>query len=858
MRCALLLLLGALSCAGPGADVGPKQPDLGRRGTPRDAARVRALDSTRLADVPAGTFGPYVADTAAGGVAVWAATDGAQRSWQARAFDAAGKPVGAVKKLGPAPAEVGLAVVEPRGSSGFALLYTRKEADQTLIEARLLGPGGDAEGTVLRIGDAKGEVIWIDLVPTTRGVLALFGVKESGAAAIFAKSVGGSEAVRAVTKSARAWQAASFGDGAALGFVAPVDPAKPGGGRVEVALLDDSGETRKTETISDSPTAEPDLDMVTAGRRLLFAWSDHRSADARIHVALADATGKLEKPPAAVAPGLGEQALVKLVPPRGSGPAYLAWENVSDRPESGRAISIAALGQDGVLGSNQVELGHASLESLPELVASERGLSALALGAACKVGEDCGASPLVPTWVELGRDMGVLVSAPVRMTALGGEPPDLAWGLSCLRKSCSVLAAQSVSPAPVYLVELQPQGPAYRPIASRAIEKLPPRATALETVASTEPLADLALGKVGDASLAAWVTYFDPSAPYQRLAKPTPDGRFDPIRARLQTHPLGGGRAEPETLSIRARSLGGVSLAAATGSSEALLGWTALDNKLPQVFATVVDSGGKKLRQRMLTRAPGEKSDVSIAALADGWILAWIDERAGDPELFALRLNRQLMNVGPEKRLTSAKGSAADTAVLSRGSDVWAAWSDAREGDRPGFGDIFVAKLRGADASLDGAETRIEKTALHSRSPALASFGKGALLAWIEETPATGGAATDGQIKLAVLDEAMKPSASSTVRTKGGGTPGSVALDCGEGSCRVIVLVTDGEAAELQGFVHGREGSTEPKRLVTLSGYAGSAVPVAIVGDDLIYAERSGSAARVRRLSVDWGQKKAP
>lgn len=859
MRLAPLLLLGVLGCASPGAELGSKQPDIGRRGNPRDAARVRALDSARLADVPAGTFGPYVADTTAGGVAVWAATDGGQRVWQARAYDAAGKPTGKVEKLGPAPAEVGLAVVEPDARGGFALLSTRKSGEQTVIEGLRLDSGGRVEGSLVRVGDAKGDVIWIDLVATPRGMLALWAVRESGAAAIFAKSVGGSDAVRAVTKGARAWQAAPFGEGAALGFVAPSDPAKPGGGRVELALLDAGGQLQKTETISDSATAEPDLDMVAAGRRLLFAWSDHRDLDARIRVALVDATGKLEKPPTALARGLGEQALVKLVPPRGTGPAYLAWENLSDRPESGRAISLAALSQDGAVGAAEVQLLHASAESLPELVASERGLSALALGSACKLGEDCSASALVPTWVEIGQDMEPKLSQPVRMTALGGSPPDLSWGLSCVRKTCSVLAAQSVSPAPVYLVQLEQQSPGYRPIAVRASEKPPPRAKSLEAVASTEPLADLALGRVGSASLAVWVTYFDPAAPYQRLAKPTPDGRFDPIRARLQARALSGeSHAEPETLSIRARSLGGVSLAAAPGASEGLLGWTALDNKLPQVFATVVDANGKKLRQRMLTRAPGEKSDVAVAALSDGWMLAWVDERAGDPELFSLRVNRQLVGAGPEKRLTSAKGSAADTVLLAREGEIWAAWSDARDADRPGWGDVFVAKLRAADGSLDGAEVRVEKSPLHSRSPALASFGKGALLAWIEESPATGGSAPEAAIKLAVLDAALKVSSTSTLRPAGGLPPSSIALDCAEAACRGIILASDGEDAELQGFVHGASGASEPKRLVTLSGSGGASVPVAFAGDDVLYAERSGSGARVRRLGVEWGQKKAP
>src|SRR6185436_2596475 len=108
-----------------------------------------------------------------------------------------------------------------------------------------------------------------------------------------------------------------------------------------------------------------------------------------------------------------------------------------------------------------------------------------------------------------------------------------------------------------------------------------------------------------------------------------------------------------------AHSIGGVALAAGDpAKKEALLVWAAIDNKQPQVFATALDKTGKKLLQKMITRRTGELSDVAVAFAGDGYLLSWIDERNGDPELYAAKLNRLLQRAGPERRLTSSKGAA--------------------------------------------------------------------------------------------------------------------------------------------------------------------------------------------------------
>lgn len=842
MRLALSLALVVLGCAGPSELPEPKGP--ARKAPPKaHDATADAFESTRFARVPAGTFGPYVADTKAGGVALWAEANERGRVWLGVTFDAAGQPRGQPQLLGKAPSEVGLATVEP-AQTGFVLLATRRSGGRTALETLEVDARGKARGVPLTLAEVNGEVVWIDQVTTPGGNLALWGLKSPGGVDLFAALVGRERVEpKPVVQGARAWQAAGFGSGAAIGAVLP-------DARIAVQALDEHGAPTARHDVTTSPGAEADLDMVSSERGLLLAWTDHKDSESRVVVAALDAAGKLARPPKPLEDTLGETALVRLVAPHdGGGSAYLAWESLLERPAEGRALTLAKLGTGGQVDAVRATLEHASRDgSIPELAATPAGLAALTLGRACRAGQDCANAPLVPTFVELDGSLAVKASEPLRIQSLRGETPDLAWGLSCVATPCRVLAAQAVAPTPVWAVRAKARASNFVPSARRAERAGPPRVASLELAGKSEPLSDVALARVGSASLAAWVTYFDPAAPLEKLAKPAADGRLDPPRALLQVR---AGALPAETISIRARSLGGVSLAASSSPQpEALLGWTALDFKLPQVFITVVDDKGKKLRQRMLTRAPGEKSDVAVAASGDGWTVAWVDERSGDPELYAARVNRLLQNVGPEKRITTATGAAAEVALLPRGQDVLAVWSDARDKAQPGVGDIYAALLKGSDASLSGSEQIVAKTPRHSRSPALAAMGKGALLAWIEETVAPSGQAGEAEVRVVELGADGRPIGSSSALGVSG--PSAVTVDCEGELCRVAVLAQrDGGpelwAAEWSG---GKAGS--PVRLLNLTSPAPLTIAPGFVGREILLGDRAGAEGRARRVLVDW------
>jgi hypothetical protein len=306
----------------------------------------------------------------------------------------------------------------------------------------------------------------------------------------------------------------------------------------------------------------------------------------------------------------------------------------------------------------------------------------------------------------------------------------------------------------------------------------------------------------------------------------------------LQTKKLGGD-APPTTLSFRARSVGGVALSALDKQSEALLLWTALDNQKPQVFATVVGADGKKLRQRMLTRSDGEKSDVCAARSGDGWVLAWAGEQQGAAALYASWVNRYLQQVGPEKRIAGA-GAITSVQLLPVGADVLATWSAAA--DKTGKSDVYVAKLSGSDGAVAVGPTVVAKSAEDSLAPQLAARGDGALLVWFE--------GADKLRKVELGADGRVKGAPATVASPAGQGAG-LALDCVGDACRGLVVMGAGERATVGAF-EWADKTPGPKRVLSLSGTSNSAVRPVLAGDVGLIADKKNGRGRVRQIALTW------
>lgn len=865
-----LLIAGVAGCAAGARSreptAAPPRPATAPS-EPTAPAAAAGLSATALAELPEGTVGPFLGTSSGGRLVVWL-EPGAKGGLFARALDRAGAPRGAARRLGAVPGEAGLITVQSapgQGGDFLVLTSSRDEAGYTIAVRRVEADGSSA-GPTARVVEGASRLLWMNVSSLSGGAIVTWAELDEGAARLRSRALDAvgtpRGAARQLVSRALAWQVAPVAGGLALGYV----EASKTGGRGPVALIElgeDAAPRGRPVVVSESPTAMPDLDLVALGDSLLLAWSDTRGDDPAVFVAAVDGSNRVSRPPERASGEVDSEAFVRLVSPLAGGPAHLVWEPLSARPERGRIVRIAPVDAQGRVGAARAELAIDSDTALPEIVPTYRGLAALTLAAACPRDAAPGArSPAraalgtcaaaaLPLFVSFDRELGVTAAEPLRLDLPGAATAAAAWGLSCVAQGCVTLAALSGAPAPVFAVRLEAQSRAWHSPAAKLPPVRSPRVVDARTIATPAPLADLATAPLGPGLLAAWVTYFDPGIPWVAPKTAAPDGRFAPVQALLQVTRADLDPVSPTTLSIRARSLGGVALAPATGREEALVAWTAIDQGRPQVFGTVVGGRAQKLTQKMVTAAPGEKSDVAAVWAGDGWVIGWIDERGGDAAPYVVKVDRTLRRVGEERRLTAGRSAASGIALAAQENRVTAVWADAVDTATPGVADLFGLGMAAGDLAPVAAPTRLASTPAHSFAPTLAVAAGRVRLAWLEAGGSEG--AAPGVVALAELDASGRVSGSVARVALAAGTPTGLALGCEDGSCRVVVGADTGSAAVADAFAWGTGHPADPRRLVALSGPTGQVVSLGLAGSQVLLGEQlDRERGRVRALRVDW------
>jgi hypothetical protein len=821
-----------------------------------------ALQAAELAKVPDGTFGPYVGESNRGGLVVWAATEEAGRGWFTRPVSGDGTPVGDARRIADAPPDVGLVVV--RGgpdASQLAILSTRRTGLGEWVEVTLVRSSGELAKEPRALVELPTHALWVETVTLGERRLVAWAVQTEGTAALHGVVLGAngepeSDPKPLVPAGVRGWQLVGFAGGAALGVVR-ADAA------VEVTLLDARGQVRgKPLVLSEAGHAELDLELASLGDALLVAWSDQRDGESRVYRAVVGSDGAIRVPAGPLTSPVGEQALVRMVARPGTPRAFIAWESPTERDGSARAFDIVSVDASGRAGAERGRLRFDSEDAaVPEIAAVADGVAALTLGVACtREAANCEEADVLPTFVRFGAGLEVKASEPFRLEPLGGGPAELGFALSCGATQCFALASVGQAPAPVYAVNLERRSSGFRPAARRIAAAERPNIRENRVLASTDALADVALTRAGTGTLAAYLTDFDPTTPWVKLKTKAPDGRFEPLRARLELiglKPDGSAFAPPTPLSIRAHSLGGISLAPAVtgprgGVSEQLAAWTGVDLGHPQVFLTLVGPDGARRSQRMLTRKSGDASDVATAAIQNGWLVAWVDERDKDPELYATRVDGKLARIGNEQRLTKAPGPATQVTLAPLGETAVVAWADARDPQQPGEADIYVSRIATRDATPLGAERSVLPSRGHSFAPALEPFDGGLLLAWLERgTQDVEGSAA---VVVEVLDGAGAAKGEPRRFPLERGEPGALAVDCAPDVCHFVVSVRSGAEASLFGGAFAPGGSSLAlKKLAALGSKTAAGVPLGLEGNDLVYADSDSEGRwKFRRAVIDW------
>jgi hypothetical protein len=817
---------------------------------------IPALRAKQIAKVPEGTFGPYVGQAKDGALVVWAAqdADADTRGWYATPVGADGTPRAAARRLADAPPDVGLVVVRGnKDSSELALASTRRTALGEWIEVALIRANGELVSPPRQIAELKTRALWLEVVPLGQRRLLLWALpkgEEAEVHGLVLNARGEPEAEPTLLASGlRAWQAAEVAGGAVLGSVRAA-------GAVELTFFDSAGQPKgKPVQLSSSARSTLDFDLAPFGDGLIVAWSDARDGEPRVFRSIVAADGSVRVPEAPVTPPFGAQALVRVVARPGAKTAWLLWESPAERDGSSRAFDVAGVDRDGRTTPERGRIWLESEDAVPELAALADGVGALTLSSACRRDANCSDEDVMPTFVRFGSTLELKASEPLRLDSLNGAPAELGWALSCGDTQCFALAALGESPAPVFVAALERRSDAWQPAALKLGTGALPRVRENRVLAASEPLASVSVLKLGEGSLAGYLTDFDPTTPWTKLKKAAPDGRFEPLRARLDLlalGPDGAAIAPPQNLSIRAHSLGGIALAPGATNTDALAAWVGVDAGQPQVFLTLVGPNGARRSQRMLTRKSGDASDVAVSTIQNGWLVAWVDERDGDPEVYTTRVDAKLARIGNEQRVTKAPGSATQLALAPLDDGGVLAWADARDAERPGEADIYLTRLAQRDAAPIGGEKSLLRTRGHSFAPVLRRVGSGLLLAWLERgAPDAPGSAG---IVFQDLDASGAPSGDPTRVGLARGEPTALAIDCSNDVCRVVLAARDGDDAALYaGVRRGAAQGFDMKRLLALGSRGSVGTPLALRGDELVYADADAEGQwRVRRALLDW------
>jgi hypothetical protein len=269
-----------------------------------------------------------------------------------------------------------------------------------------------------------------------------------------------------------------------------------------------------------------------------------------------------------------------------------------------------------------------------------------------------------------------------------------------------------------------------------------------------------------------------------------------------------------------------------------------------------VDRHGKRTNEVQLTTTKGDASDVAAAWTGDGWLVAWVDMRDGNGEVYATKVDRDLNRMAREERITNAPGDAGDVSLVVHGDKAWLAWSDPRESPREGLADIYATTLHTRDGKRAGDEVRVLATAAHSRSPELALAGDGAMVAWIEEGPTGLDAPSAGMVaRLDGVGHVVgRP---GLIPMAGHGRATSLALAPAVDGLHAIITRNDRDDVTLDAVSLSVDGTPgRPWALFDLDAPGTFEVALSLTGDTLYFDDVGRSAAdhRVRRAALSWGR----
>ncbi|AKU95911.1 hypothetical protein AKJ09_02575 [Labilithrix luteola] len=826
-----------------------------------------------VASIDERAIGPFLAKQPEGsGLAAWiTAGEGSGRRVVVMPLAANGEPSGPEKSVGTATIDTTMVVVRTmRGTApGFVIAWTSLTERGESLWSISVGLDGTPRGKAVELARTSEDVVWVDVIPTDAGAVCLWAEEvHGGEANIVAAALDTDGKVRGlparVARNVTGWHVLELPGGVGISTVTaaatPVAEKKKDakfgtadaarGGALSFHRLDAEGHpSGGVVSIADKPTVSGDVEVVRAGSRLVFAWTDRTTEEPFVATAALDEHGVVA-PPRKVVEARGGAALLGLA--AGPHDPALMWEAPASRIGDVRHVRVARVGQH--LGPEGRPLTFDTIgRSTPELAAMGSGFAVLATMRDCERDSSCTDAPILPTMLRTDER----VAAVQRETlTFGSDPASLAWDMACGKDMCLALAASGAGPSRIRTAELRPRVnlKVEPPVPTPVVVEGGPRIEDLTAVVSGESVVDLAAIRVGASTMLVTL-----SAPAGRTERPRADESERGHGLTLATRMVdaNGVASSPIVISTRALAVGGVAIAAAEKAEDgAALAWVARENGDPEVHVTRVDKRGKRTNDVQLTTAKGDASDVAIVTGGGGFIVAWVDGRNGNGEVYATKVMPDLKRVAREERITNAPGDATDLVALARGENVWLAWADSRESPKDGMADIFMSAIRMHDAKRAIDEQRVLGTAAHSRTPQLVPAGDGAHLAWIEEAPMgmDSPSASGFGAMLATLDANVKLLKKPLKIPFGGeGAPTSVTLDVSGPVLRAIVARSTADAIALDAVDLSTPGG-KAFPLLMLDGPPSLDVALVMDGDMVYFNDAGPNVAdkRARRARIVW------
>jgi hypothetical protein len=842
-----------------------------------DKNKARAAETTVsgyvVTSVSRRTIGPFFSrrgsgPTASGMIAWLSPAEGAGRRVIVAPVGPNGAPSGGETLAGHASVDTTMLVVRPTGGTvpGFLLVWAVLTERGKALWSVAVNADGAPRSKPIELARTNDDIVWIDVLPTEQGELCVWAEgTPAGDANIVAASLDTDGKVRnlpaRIARSVLGWHALSIPGGIGLSTVdAPDAKAKTSnarGGTLSFHRLDAEGrETAPAVVVVPEATVNGDVDVVRDGRRFVFAWTDRSATEPKIAMAALDDKNVVEAPRTFADPR-GGASLLGLT----SGPAGVAalFESPIRRKNETRRVHVVEVGQGLSLGRRLLSTEIASRNN-PEIAATATGFAVLGTTLDCddSGGTSCVDANPIATFFRTDEKAGLVQRDPFTFQT---DPASLGWGLSCDGDTCFSLAASSDSdqaPSRIRTASIRPRAnrTPQRTAPDPGTQPIGPSITDVVAIASGESVLDIAQTSLGASNLVALLT----TRAGERGRRNHDRAEATAATVTISTRVIdeNGNPSDATVLSTRALHVGGVAAASAEKPEDGgAIAWVARDAGDPEVHVTRIDKRGRRTKDVRLTMTKGDAANVTITWAAGGWLVAWVDSRNGNGEVYATKLSLDLKPISREERITNAPGDASDLVALASDDAVWLAWADPRESPNEGIADVFVTAVRMRDAKRIFNERRILPTAAHSRSPRLALGPNGVQIAWIEEAPPnaeTPSASGYGAFWAALDKTGAVVERPAPIALPGEGAATAIALESTP-SLRAVVARSTPNAIYLDA-VDLSAPRPHASSLLALDGPPSLDVALVLDEDVLLFNDDGQAPAdrRARRARITWPQ----